>query len=199
MALLKDLIVNGSSRFIGDAYFNTIKEGVWNGTRLGKDYVPSETVYTNTDNTIKGSAADKDVLSVVNQSTSTKKAWIAYKYGTTPTLLGKLGIGTINSTVTPYWYDGSKDHIIYHDGNLPTSFARWTNDASIQIGNSSVKNFNAGSVLQFTLSEIGVQNTWRDIRINNTSIGNNILNINATSTTENGITSFNVANTWRQV
>lgn len=34
MAILKDLIVNGASRFIGDAYFNTIKAGVWNGTAI---------------------------------------------------------------------------------------------------------------------------------------------------------------------
>jgi hypothetical protein len=34
MALLKDLIVQGASRFIGDAYFATIKAGVWNGTPI---------------------------------------------------------------------------------------------------------------------------------------------------------------------
>lgn len=34
MALLKDLIVQGASRFIGDAYFATIKAGVWDGTPI---------------------------------------------------------------------------------------------------------------------------------------------------------------------
>lgn len=38
MAILKDLIVNGSSRFIGDAYFNTIKAGTWNGNVIDVQY-----------------------------------------------------------------------------------------------------------------------------------------------------------------
>lgn len=41
MAILKDLIVNGAARFIGDAYFATIKSGVWNGSKITKDYLPT--------------------------------------------------------------------------------------------------------------------------------------------------------------
>lgn len=38
MALLKDLVVTGASRYIGDAYFNTIKSGTWNGSVIGTAY-----------------------------------------------------------------------------------------------------------------------------------------------------------------
>ena len=38
MAILKDLIVNGAARFIGDAYFNTIKAGTWNGDAISVTY-----------------------------------------------------------------------------------------------------------------------------------------------------------------
>lgn len=38
MALLKDLIVTGASKFISDAYFNTIKAGTWNGSVIGLAY-----------------------------------------------------------------------------------------------------------------------------------------------------------------
>lgn len=38
MAILKDLIVNGAARFIGDAYFNTIKSGTWNGNAISVTY-----------------------------------------------------------------------------------------------------------------------------------------------------------------
>jgi hypothetical protein len=38
MAILKDLIVNGAARFIGDAYFNTIKAGTWNGNAISVTY-----------------------------------------------------------------------------------------------------------------------------------------------------------------
>lgn len=161
MALLKDLIVTGASRFLGDAYFKTIKEGIWNGTRLGKSYVPSQTVYVDANNIIYGSAADQDALTIRNQSTTNKKAWIKYVYSTSNTLLGKLGIGTINSTVTPYWTDSnSKDHIIYHDGNLPTKIASATtadklaSDITLKIGDKS-QTFNGGSNTTYSLEDIG--------------------------------------------
>ena len=38
MALLKDLIVQGASRFISDAYFATIKSGTWNGSTISVPY-----------------------------------------------------------------------------------------------------------------------------------------------------------------
>ena len=38
MALLKDLIVAGASKFIGDAYFAAIKAGTWNGGTIGVGY-----------------------------------------------------------------------------------------------------------------------------------------------------------------
>lgn len=34
MAILKDLIVNGATRLVGDAYMNTIKSGTWNGSPI---------------------------------------------------------------------------------------------------------------------------------------------------------------------
>lgn len=201
MALLKDLIVNGSSRFIGDAYFQTIKEGVWNGTRLTKDYVPSTIVYTDAKNVITGTGADADSIVIQNTSSTNPKAWIVYKYSST--LLGRMGIGTISDTVTPYWIDkNSNSHIIYHDGNLPSNSAtasKWANDTTIKVGNSEAKPLNADKKLEFTLAEIGAPDTWREITVNNESIGKNTLNIMANKTIEGNITTIDATNTWRTV
>lgn len=200
MALLKDLIVTGASRYLGDAYFKTIKEGVWNGTRLGKGYVPTQTVYTDANNIIQGSAADQDVLTIKNTSTA-KKAWIKYIYSTSNTPLGKLGIGEIGSAVTPYWTNSNgTDYTIYHSGNLPTKIDsasqadKLANDITLTIGNKS-QQFNANSKVTYSLKDIGVN----EIQINGVSIGTNTLNIKTTATTEGGVTTFSAINTWRDI
>jgi len=65
MALLKDLIVQGASRFIGDAYFATIKAGVWNGTPI--DLSHGGTAGTTT--------ANKVLLSTTTSGTAAWSAW----------------------------------------------------------------------------------------------------------------------------
>lgn len=65
MALLKDLIVQGASRFIGDAYFATIKAGVWNGTPI--DLSHGGTAGTTT--------ANKVLLSTTTSGISAWSAW----------------------------------------------------------------------------------------------------------------------------
>jgi hypothetical protein len=65
MALLKDLIVQGASRFIGDAYFATIKAGVWNGTPI--DLSHGGTAGTTT--------ANKILLSTTTSGTSAWSSW----------------------------------------------------------------------------------------------------------------------------
>ena len=41
----RKLLVNGTAEITGNSFFNTISQGTWNGTRLGKDYIPTDTVY----------------------------------------------------------------------------------------------------------------------------------------------------------
>ena len=65
MALLKDLIVQGASRFIGDAYFATVKAGVWNGTPI--DLSHGGTAGTTT--------ANKVLLSTTTSGTAAWSAW----------------------------------------------------------------------------------------------------------------------------
>lgn len=74
MAILKDLIVNGASRFIGDAYFNTIKAGVWNGTAIdvahggtGRNSVTSGYLLVGNGN---GAMNERQIVNDVGTSTS---------------------------------------------------------------------------------------------------------------------------------
>jgi hypothetical protein len=41
----RKMLINGTAEITGNSYFNTISTGTWNGTRLGKDYIPTDTVY----------------------------------------------------------------------------------------------------------------------------------------------------------
>jgi hypothetical protein len=59
----RKLLVTGTFEVTGNSYLNTISTGVWNGTRLGKDYVPSDTVF------------DADLLTAVAFSTSQASAF----------------------------------------------------------------------------------------------------------------------------
>ena len=54
----RKLLVNGTAEITGNSYLNTISTGVWNGDRLGKSYVPTDTVY------------DADLLTAENFGTS---------------------------------------------------------------------------------------------------------------------------------
>lgn len=41
----RKLIVNGTAEITGNSYLNTISSGTWNGSVLGKAYLPTDTVY----------------------------------------------------------------------------------------------------------------------------------------------------------
>lgn len=53
---------------------------------------------------------------------------------------------------------------------------KWTTARTLTIGNSAKSVDGSGNV-SWTLAEIGVQNTWRQVQVNGTSIGTNTLNL----------------------
>lgn len=93
MALLKDLIVQGASRFIGDAYFATIKEGVWNGTPI--DLSHGGTAGTTTANQV--------LLSTSTSGTSTWGAQSSLSVGSASRLSGNSSYTAWGQT---YWSNG---------------------------------------------------------------------------------------------
>ena len=76
--------------------------------------------------------------------------------------------------------------------------AKWTSPIALKIGNKSL-NLDGSSGLTYTLADIGFQNTWRDVKVNNTSIGQNTLNLtngtNITLSNTNGTVSVGVSGT----
>ena len=88
---------------------------------------------------------------------------------------------TINGTS----FDGSS--------NIVTSY--WGTSRNITIGNTT-KSVNGSGNISWTLSEIGVQNTWRQVNVNGTSIGSATLNLVSGNyigvSNDNGKVTFNL-------
>lgn len=92
------------------------------------------------------------------------------------------GAGSGNSSLgTDSWYF-SKAYIDTVYGSLKgnadtaTNADTWTTPRTFTIGNTS-KNVDGSTNMSWTLAEIGIQDTWRQIQVNGTSIGNNTLNL----------------------
>lgn len=92
------------------------------------------------------------------------------------------GAGSGNSSLgTDSWYF-SKAYIDTVYGSLKgnadtaTNADTWTTPRTFTIGNAS-KNVDGSADMSWTLAEIGIQDTWRQIQVNGTSIGNNTLNL----------------------
>ena len=100
--------------------------------------------------------------------------------GLLPYKSGEAGSGN-SSLGTDSWYF-SKAYIDTIYGSLKgnadtaTNADTWTTPRTFTIGNAS-KNVDGSADMSWTLAEIGIQDTWRQIQVNGTSIGNNTLNL----------------------
>ena len=97
--------------------------------------------------------------------------------GILPYISGKAGSGH-SSLGTDSWYF-SKAYIDTIYGSLKgnaLSANAWVTPCKFTIGNAS-KNVDGSANVSWTLDEIGVQDTWRQIQVNGTSIGDNTLNL----------------------
>lgn len=97
--------------------------------------------------------------------------------GLLPYISGKAGSGH-SSLGTDSWYF-SKAYIDTIYGSLKgnaLSANAWVTPCKFTIGNAS-KNVDGSADVSWTLDEIGVQDTWRQIQVNGTSIGDNTLNL----------------------
>lgn len=100
--------------------------------------------------------------------------------GLLPYKSGEAGSGN-SSLGTDSWYF-SKAYIDTIYGSLKgnadtaTNADTWTTPRTFTIGNTS-KNVDGSANMSWTLAEIGIQDTWRQIQVNGTSIGNNTLNL----------------------
>lgn len=97
--------------------------------------------------------------------------------GLLPYISGKAGSGH-SSLGTDSWYF-SKAYIDTIYGSLKgnaLSANAWVTPCKFTIGNAS-KNVDGSANVSWTLDEIGVQDTWRQIQVNGTSIGDNTLNL----------------------
>lgn len=106
--------------------------------------------------------------------------------GLLPYISGKAGSGH-SSLGTDSWYF-SKAYIDTIYGSLKgnaLSANAWVTPCKFTIGNAS-KNVDGSADVSWTLDEIGVQDTWRQIQVNGTSIGDNTLNL--ASSTYIGVT-----------
>lgn len=106
--------------------------------------------------------------------------------GILPYISGKAGSGH-SSLGTDSWYF-SKAYIDTIYGSLKgnaLSANAWVTPCKFTIGNAS-KNVDGSADVSWTLDEIGVQDTWRQIQVNGTSIGDNTLNL--ASSTYIGVT-----------
>lgn len=106
--------------------------------------------------------------------------------GILPYISGKAGSGH-SSLGTDNWYF-SKAYIDTIYGSLKgnaLSANAWVTPCKFTIGNAS-KNVDGSADVSWTLDEIGVQDTWRQIQVNGTSIGDNTLNL--ASSTYIGVT-----------
>ena len=106
--------------------------------------------------------------------------------GLLPYIPGKAGSGH-SSLGTDSWYF-SKAYIDTIYGSLKgnaLSANAWVTPCKFTIGNAS-KNVDGSANVSWTLDEIGVQDTWRQIQVNGTSIGDNTLNL--ASSTYIGVT-----------
>ena len=199
-------IYNYNGEFYINKYFGTTSQAprLWghsNGWTIGKTGVSSYTL--NVGGTIYSTGTIysdyksgtwvkslTDSAISLNDSSGSYGGWICG-----PTKNGRIAISTYqgnddclyfgygergrteNSFKTKMYWDASNNtlYAATFSGNA-TSATKWTNDATIKIGNKSLS-LNAGNTLSFSLSEIGVQNTWRDIQVNNTSIDTSALNL----------------------
>lgn len=106
--------------------------------------------------------------------------------GLLPYISGKAGSGH-SSLGTDSWYF-SKAYVDTIYGSLKgnaLSANAWVTPCKFTIGNAS-KNVDGSTNVSWTLAEIGVQDTWRQIQVNGTSIGDNTLNL--ASSTYIGVT-----------
>ena len=130
MAILKDLIVQGASRFIGDAYFATIKAGVWNGTPIDLSH----------GGTAGETTAGKILTSTTTSGTS---AWTAASSITVGTATTATKLSTVSKTAwgQTYWTSGGVPTSIsgtIDPGNNVTSSCGTSSHAWLNVYTSNI-------------------------------------------------------------
>lgn len=106
MALLKDLIVQGASRFIGDAYFNTIKSGTWNGSPIDLEHGGT-------------AGATTSGLILVSTSTSGVSTWVSPSTLTAKQVSQNLAFSKDGGYAGTTSYNGSTATTISYDSLMP--------------------------------------------------------------------------------
>jgi len=154
----RKMLINGTAEITGNSFFNTISTGTWNGTRLGKDYIPTDTVY------------DADIASFITLTSLTTAENFGTALSRTDPDTLNVGTGGNNSGVGT---TTNLDAYVINIGKLvATGGGNSTTEGASHINIQATQYYNGNPKIDITAQAAsGVVNTGAEVNITSKKVG----------------------------